>query len=399
MALTEDNRKKLRILAIVGGVCILLLVAIELTGGRKDGAAGDGGSHVYAEIPDASTDELGDSKIEDMSVGTRGDSNMSRWWDELGEEVDTASPDESGGGKVPTEDFIGEGREEARPSGERAQEALGLPGTTMTADELRALLEEGGREDGSTPQRQPSGGGYGGGPRQGYRDGYQPAPQQPAQQGYQAPVQAGQGQTAAQPEPAREQERITVATSDIRRSSPVTSFDDDWSTAGGGSGVSSFDSGGENISTDGRHPFRCMFMKDEKLVNGQRVTLRLLEDIVVDGVVISANSHLTAICEVSDRLQLNVTSYERNGAIYSLDYEAFDNDGLKGIYCPSLSGAKDQAVQQGEQMANTYAGSRMGRVAQDIMNTVIQVSRSAKGEVTVSVPQGYTFYIVRKRAR
>ena len=29
----------------------------------------------------------------------------------------------------------------------------------------------------------------------------------------------------------------------------------------------------------GIRPFRCMFVRDQKLVNGQRVTLRLLEDL------------------------------------------------------------------------------------------------------------------------
>ena len=59
-----------------------------------------------------------------------------------------------------------------------------------------------------------------------------------------------------------------------------------------------------------KRPFRCMFVKDQKLKSGQRVTLRLLEDYNTDGIRIPANTHLAAICKIGDRLELQVRSLD-----------------------------------------------------------------------------------------
>lgn len=48
----------------------------------------------------------------------------------------------------------------------------------------------------------------------------------------------------------------------------------------------------------GFRPFRCMFVRDQKIKSGQRVTLRLLEELAVDGVVVPA----ILICKPSARL-------------------------------------------------------------------------------------------------
>ena len=88
-------------------------------------------------------------------------------------------------------------------------------------------------------------------------------------------------------------------------------------------------------------PFRCMFVLDQKLTSGQRVTLRLLEDYNQDGVRIPANTHLAAICKIGDRLELQVRSLEMNGRIIPLALDAYDTDGLQGIYCPETSAGKN----------------------------------------------------------
>lgn len=386
MEITKDNKKKLTILAIIGGVCMTGLVALNFVGGDKEEPEEQRGN-IYAEIQDPDTEDLQGSKID--GGGTRNE-NITGWWDDLGEvESDESSSSSSAGEVVPTEDFV---TGDQRTPDQRAQDALGYTGNTLTAEQLRAILEEG---NGGSSSRSSSGSSS-----QSYSRPANPAtsaapvaqPEAPA-----TPVASESGSSAS----AAEEDRITIGTptTQIRRSSPISSFEDDWTTADGGSGVSSFGNGNENVSQDERHPFKCMFVKQEKLTNGQRVTVRLLEDIVVGGVVITANSHLTAICKIDERLELSVASYERNGTIYSLDYEAYDNDGLKGIYCPSLSGAKDQVTNDASNMVNTYAGSRIGRVAQDVLNSSIQIFRSAKGEVTVSVPQGYTFFIVKRKVR
>ena len=101
-----------------------------------------------------------------------------------------------------------------------------------------------------------------------------------------------------------------------------------------------------------KRPFKCMFVRDQKLTSGQRVTLRLLEDYVEGGVRIPANTHLAAICKIGDRLELQVRSLEINGRIIPLALDAYDTDGLQGIYCPETSASKG-AKQAGNDAIST----------------------------------------------
>ena len=151
----------------------------------------------------------------------------------------------------------------------------------------------------------------------------------------------------------------------------------------------------------GIRPFRCMFVRDQKLVNGQRVTLRLLEDLTVDGVSIPANTHLSAICKISDRLELSVRSLELGGRIVPLSLEAYDGDGLPGIYCPETTAAKNSRKASDD--AISTAGRTFGGLVGDIANTVIRtgatIAKSATGEVSVNVVSGYEFYLVKVEKR
>ena len=151
----------------------------------------------------------------------------------------------------------------------------------------------------------------------------------------------------------------------------------------------------------GIRPFRCMFVRDEKLRSGQRVTLRLLEELAVDGVVVPANTHLQAICKIGERLELSVRSLELGGRIVPLLLEAYDSDGLPGIYCPETSAAKNARKASDE--AITTAGRTFGGLVGDLASTVIRtgasIARSASGEMSVSVVSGYEFYLVKSERK
>ena len=150
-----------------------------------------------------------------------------------------------------------------------------------------------------------------------------------------------------------------------------------------------------------KRPFRCMFVRDQKLTSGQRVTLRLLEDYNLDGVRIPANTHLPAICKIGDRLELSVRSLEMNGRIIPLALDAYDTDGLQGIYCPETSASKNSRKASDD--AISTAGQTFGGLVGDIASTVIRtgasIAKSATGEVSVSVVSGYEFYLVKSERR
>lgn len=170
----------------------------------------------------------------------------------------------------------------------------------------------------------------------------------------------------------------------------ITSLDDEGVTAGGGVG--------------GR-PAKATFLKTEKLSDGQRVIIRLMQDMALnDGTVIPANTHITGVCSVGKRLKISVTMLHYNGKMFPVDISVYDNDGTEGIYCPLATqpGKKGRKAKQvaGEvvQGAGTVAGTLLtgdpflGRAASSGV-TAASSSIQADGTVEVRIASGYEFYV------
>ena len=151
----------------------------------------------------------------------------------------------------------------------------------------------------------------------------------------------------------------------------------------------------------GIRPFRCMFVRDEKLKNGQRVTLRLLEDYADGTVRIPANTHLSAICKIGERLELQVRSLDLGGRIVPLMLDAYDSDGLQGIYCPETASAKNakEASRDALSAGTSTFGGLVGDLANTVLRTGASIARNASGELSVAVVSGYEFYLVKAEKR
>ena len=166
----------------------------------------------------------------------------------------------------------------------------------------------------------------------------------------------------------------------------------DLSAVGSSDGIiSSLDDDFEDAAVQyegAKRPFKC-------------VTLRLLEDYNQDGVRIPANTHLAAICKIGDRLELQVRSLEMNGRIIPLALDAYDTDGLQGIYCPETSSQKNSrtATNDAISTAGTTFGGLVGDIASTVIRTGATIAKSASGEVSVSVVSGYEFYLVKAERR
>lgn len=211
---------------------------------------------------------------------------------------------------------------------------------------------------------------------------------------------------AAQPPQQEEQAVQEEQPRAVRRSGGISSLDGDWGTI---EGISSLDNESVYVTQDDDHPYKVMFTRDQKLKSGDRITIRLLEDMAVDGVLIPKNTHLSATCQIGERLQITVSNIEINGRIYALNYTAFDNDGSQGLYCP-ISGATkttDQGKSVATQTATTLlssaasaAGAAMGSGALggmlgNMANIGAQAVTSRNGSVTAQVNSGYTFYLLK----
>lgn len=183
-----------------------------------------------------------------------------------------------------------------------------------------------------------------------------------------------------------EKEAVPLRT-EVRKSSIISSLDDDFPEGDGSPAIS------DNPAV------KCMFTKDEKVRNGQRVTVRTLQEIVLDGTVIPANTHLSAVCNLNERLNLTISSIELNGCILYLDYEAYDYDGNKGIYCPETSASRNSrtAADQAVSTGTSIIGGRIGSVANAVVRTGASLFRNSSGESYVNIRSGYEFYIMKKQ--
>lgn len=206
-------------------------------------------------------------------------------------------------------------------------------------------------------------------------------------------IQDGQQPQSKVDEGFQENVTIPLPDSKVKRSDVISSLDG-WE---GDGGFSSLDDSGIKPEEDPYTPFRCMFARESKLTDGQRVTVILLDDLTVSGISVPRNTHLMATCQISNRLELEFNNIEIGGRILALGFEAYDIDGSKGIYCPDAGSAGKTAKNRGADILSSALSSRLGRVARDVATTGISLVQSADGQRTVSVPAGYTFFIIKKR--
>lgn len=225
----------------------------------------------------------------------------------------------------------------------------------------------------------------------------------------------GAGTQSAEPaekeeeEPEEELRSIPLTETDSETGTSYISTDDD------GSGIiSSLDTPSDNGVVHYRgsvksRPVKATFLKDEKLADGQRVILRLMQDMrLSDGTTIPANTHITGICHFTRRLKINVTMLHYGGRMFPTDISVYDNDGTEGIYCPLA----EQASQKSKKIKNVASdilstaggvagtvfsgnpllGSMMGSAASSAIRSATS-SIASDGTITVNVAAGYQFYV------
>ncbi len=206
-------------------------------------------------------------------------------------------------------------------------------------------------------------------------------------------------QSIAEPQEPEERKIDLAAPSTL----PTDSFSDD------GIITSLMDSGDSDVvhyaGTIHSKPVKATFLKNETLSNGQRVILRLMQDLMLsDGTTIPANTHITGTCTFSKRLKIDVKMLHYNGRMFPTDISVYDNDGTEGIYCPLVESGKKKKKQAAKTATDIVSGVGslastvltgnpfVGRIAQ----SGLQAATSAindDGTVSVNVTSGYEFYV------
>lgn len=368
--LQMDSRKSASIFFIGMGVLIAVFVVVSIAkkpDGKEEQAPVQS---VMIDLPDPEVPEMSDSKSDEITLRRSGrKNNIEAYYDSreslLGEPAErNEDPMKSIGGGTSTntqgnsgnartsEELFGSGASPSVPNGNRAETYRETPAQREARHQKR-------REEALDLANEISG-----------------------------------RQEGGSDDGARESDRIdlTPPQSSATRQSGVIS-----SLSGSGGGVTSLEQPSGIYSCESDHPFRCVFPKDEKIKSGQRVSVRLLEDMLVGSYAIPKNTHLQAYVTIDSRLELEISSIEIGGRIIPLGCVAYDTDGVKGIYCPEAGEAKRTVKTSGLSAAGSLVGGRVGRLAGEIVNTGVSIAQNSAGERTVTVPAGYSFFIVKKK--
>lgn len=348
---------------VIIAVIFLITVAL-LRKTKKDSNNIQPQETVYIEVPEGDVTDMTSSKSE-AYLKSSNSSKIEDYWDQCFSDEETSNTDEispsrglSGSRETSTEELLGLNEQPRRSPAPRATSSNPY---RETAEEREARHQRRHEEAIELAERMQEGG--------------QTAPK-----------------IKEDPPVADTTIPVTVTTK-VKRSDVISSLD----TWEGNNGLSSLDDDTGIIPEDPYTPFRCMFARESKITDGQRVTVILMDDINISGISVPRNTHLMATCQLTNRLELEFVNIEISGRILPLGFEAYDVDGSKGIYCPDAGAAAKTVKNRGADIVSSTLSSRLGRVARDVAATGISLVQSADGQRTVSVPAGYTFFIIKKK--
>ena len=117
---------------------------------------------------------------------------------------------------------------------------------------------------------------------------------------------------------------------------------------------------------------------NQTVTDGQKVRLRLLEQMRVGEIIIAANSVVTGSARITgERLGIGITSIEYAGSIYNVKLNVYDTDGQEGIFIPGsmeLNAAKEVAANMGTSMGSSIniSSDAGAQLASDLGKGLIQ---------------------------
>lgn len=117
---------------------------------------------------------------------------------------------------------------------------------------------------------------------------------------------------------------------------------------------------------------------NQTVTDGQKVRLRLLEQMRVGDIIIPANSVVTGSARITgERLGIGITLIEYAGSIYNVKLNVYDTDGQEGIFIPGsmeLNAAKEVAANMGTSMGSSIniSSDAGAQLASDLGKGLIQ---------------------------
>lgn len=390
MAVELDNKKKGLLFILGASVLGVILLFVFIAKGESDTPQDtERKVNIIADIPEPNVEELPDNKMDGYRSSKKSERSIDAYWDSIG-----------GEDEKPEDDLVMDTNVESETKKtKKAKRSSGVE--EVSYEELFGLKKEkkAPKEDISTRRAKRD------------EDGYKmlekiskdnmEALERLVEKQNQSKKDTVADVVEEQQPVIPERDKIDIERVKIVRSGGISSIDDEFNGMSD-SGFSSLDGDSREFNADESYPFKCMFVRQEKLKSSQRVSLRLLEDIVVEGQLVRKNTHLNAVCTIGDRVDLKVSSIDINGRILNLNFDAYDNDGTKGLYAPDLNDEQqlvDALRQSGISSARNRVSSQLGRVAQDLVSAGSMVISGKGKDRSVSIPAGYQFYLVKSKNR
>ncbi|WP_333627463.1 conjugative transposon protein TraM [Sphingobacterium siyangense] len=103
----------------------------------------------------------------------------------------------------------------------------------------------------------------------------------------------------------------------------------------------------------GQNAIQAVIHENQTLVSGSTVKLRLTDEIMINGTVIPKDNFLFGVASLDgERLKVKITSIRYGSSLYPVELQAYDLDGLDGIYIPGAI-TRDVAKQSADRSLQT----------------------------------------------
>lgn len=144
----------------------------------------------------------------------------------------------------------------------------------------------------------------------------------------------------------------------------------------------------------GHNAIQAVIHENQTLVSGSTVKLRLTDEIMINGIVIPKDNFLFGVASLDgERLKVKITSIRYGSSLYPVELQAYDLDGLDGIYIPGAI-TRDVAKQSADRSLQTFGMTSLdpsfgAQAAGAGIEAVKSLVRKKVKLVKVAVKSGY----------
>ncbi len=154
------------------------------------------------------------------------------------------------------------------------------------------------------------------------------------------------------------------------------------------------------IDINSSNTIKAMVAENQTLVTGATIKLLLQQDIFIKGQVVAKSNFVYGTVALSnERLKVNIASVRAGNNIIPVSLEAYDMDGLAGIYVPG-SISRDVAKQSADEGMNGVGLTTLDpSIGAQAASAGIQAAKSLIGKkvrlVKVTVRAGYQLLLIQ----